>query len=172
MTVTLGQFIRARRRMLGLTQEELAWRMADGMTQSEISRLEIGLVTLPRAERLQRLAKVLDVSAGELLMHSAWAGDTTEESTENEPHQCMDRSLSDTRIPEDAIQQVQKALAQIKQAIDILQSVIDRGQPAVSSNGEVGPWKVKQLPSGSQVVFRSTKGRLVVEPGRIDNQLG
>src|SRR5947207_9476612 len=74
---TLGKIIRARRRELRLTQEELAERIsADGefVRQSDISRLERGAVMLPRRARLERIAAALDLSLGELLARSGWAG--------------------------------------------------------------------------------------------------
>jgi transcriptional regulator with XRE-family HTH domain len=42
--------------------------------QSEISRIENGRITLPRRERLERLAAVLDLPLGELLARSGWVG--------------------------------------------------------------------------------------------------
>lgn len=70
--ITLGTFIRERRKQLGLTQEQLAERVADGVRQSEISRLEHDRVTLPRRDRLEQLAAALDVSIGELLLRTGW----------------------------------------------------------------------------------------------------
>ncbi len=46
--ITLGTFIRERRKQLGLTQEQLAERVADGVRQSEVSRLEVYILKLPR----------------------------------------------------------------------------------------------------------------------------
>lgn len=71
-TTTLGAFIRERRKQLGLTQEQLAERIADGVRQSEVSRLEHDRVTLPRRDRLEQLAAALDVSIGELLLRTGW----------------------------------------------------------------------------------------------------
>ncbi len=70
--ITLGTFIRERRKQLGLTQEQLAERVADGVRQSEISRLEHDRVTLPRRDRREQLAAALDVSIGELLLRTGW----------------------------------------------------------------------------------------------------
>lgn len=74
---TLGVVIRRRRLELGWTQEELAERISadsEYVRQSEISRIESGRIALPRRERLQRLAIVLDLPLGELLARSGWAG--------------------------------------------------------------------------------------------------
>ena len=75
---TLGEAIRIRRRELGLSQEDLARRIADhgdaAFRQSDVSRLERGKVTLPRRERLEHIAAVLGLSLGELLARSGWTG--------------------------------------------------------------------------------------------------
>lgn len=71
---TLGEAVRFRRCQLGLTQEQLAERIGDGVRQAEISRLETGRVALPRRERLARIAAALDLSLGELLVRSGWDG--------------------------------------------------------------------------------------------------
>ena len=75
---TLGEAIRIRRRELGLSQEDLARRIADhgdaAFRQSDVSRLERGKVTLPRRERLEHMAAVLGLSLGDLLARSGWTG--------------------------------------------------------------------------------------------------
>jgi len=68
----LGAAIRERRRQLGLTQEQLAERVGDSVTQSDISRIERGTVALPRRQRLEQLAQALDLSLGDLLVRSNW----------------------------------------------------------------------------------------------------
>jgi transcriptional regulator with XRE-family HTH domain len=73
----LGAVIRQRRLDLGWSQEELAARVSElgsVLRQSDISRLELGKVDLPRRERLVHLAVVLELSVGELLLRSGWAG--------------------------------------------------------------------------------------------------
>jgi transcriptional regulator with XRE-family HTH domain len=57
-----------------LTQEELAERIGDGVRQAEVSRLECDRVSLPRRQRLSRIAAALDLSVGELLASAGWAG--------------------------------------------------------------------------------------------------
>jgi transcriptional regulator with XRE-family HTH domain len=71
---TLGQVIRRRRIELALTQEELAERIGEGVRQSEVSRLERDRIVLPRRERLERIAKAIQMPVGELLAQSGWAG--------------------------------------------------------------------------------------------------
>lgn len=70
--VSLGTFIRRRRRQLGLTQEELAARVGDSVRQSDISRLERDGVSLPRRNRLEHIARALDVSLGTLMRQTGW----------------------------------------------------------------------------------------------------
>ena len=80
---TLGEVVRQRRRQLGWSQEELAARISsdgDDVRQSDISRLELGKVGLPRRARLQRIAAALGMSAGELLARSGWALGSVESS--------------------------------------------------------------------------------------------
>jgi transcriptional regulator with XRE-family HTH domain len=78
---TLGKFIRRRRMELGLTQEQLAERVGNGVRQAEISRLEHDRVVLPRRPRLEQLAEALDTPIGVLLARSGWVG-----AEEIEPH--------------------------------------------------------------------------------------
>jgi transcriptional regulator with XRE-family HTH domain len=73
--VSLGTFIRRRRTELGLTQEELAARVGDSVRQSDISRLERDGVSLPRRNRLEHIAKALDVSLGTLMRQTGWLDD-------------------------------------------------------------------------------------------------
>ena len=83
---TLGAAIRARRRQLGWSQEDLARRIADhgdeAFRQSDVSRLELGKVTLPRRERLEHIAAILGLSLGHLLARSGWTGAATAFATE------------------------------------------------------------------------------------------
>ena len=71
---TLGRTIRLRRIELGLTQAQLAERIGGGVRQTEVSRLECDRVTLPRRERLGRIAAALDLPLGDLLARSGWTG--------------------------------------------------------------------------------------------------
>jgi transcriptional regulator with XRE-family HTH domain len=74
---SLGGVIRARRKELGWTQEELAERVSaldEYVRQSDISRIERGEIMLPRRQRLERIAAALELSLGELLALSGWTG--------------------------------------------------------------------------------------------------
>src|SRR5688572_25380151 len=82
---TLGQVIRTRRLELGLTQEELAERIGEGIRQAEVSRLEHDRVVLPRRARLERIASALDIPPGELLARSGWAGADAVPWTQRDP---------------------------------------------------------------------------------------
>jgi len=68
----LGQFIRANRLAMGMTQEELAHRVGDNVRQSDISRLENDGVDFPRRERLDAIAVALGVKLGDLLISTGW----------------------------------------------------------------------------------------------------
>lgn len=72
MHKTLGTFIRERRMELGLTQEQLAERVGEGVRQSEISRLEHDGIVLPRRSRMEEIAAALEVSIGDLLVTTGW----------------------------------------------------------------------------------------------------
>ncbi|MBA3275627.1 MAG: helix-turn-helix domain-containing protein [Chloroflexia bacterium] len=85
MQETLGTFIRERRMELGLTQEELAERVGEGVRQSEISRLEHDRVTLPRRARLEQIAAALDVSMGDLMVRTGWMDEENRSSLSDDP---------------------------------------------------------------------------------------
>jgi transcriptional regulator with XRE-family HTH domain len=74
MSTSLGQRIRERRLELGLTQEALAERIGGGVRQAEVSRLEHDRVVLPRRQRLEHIARALEMPLGTLLAESGWAG--------------------------------------------------------------------------------------------------
>ncbi len=84
---SLGTFIRERRMDLGLTQEQLAFRVGNGVRQSEISRLEHDGIALPRRSRLEEIAAALEVSIGDLLVTTGWMEE------ENRPALVPDPSL-------------------------------------------------------------------------------
>lgn len=82
---SLGKTIFDRRCELGLTQEQLAERIGDGVRQAEVSRLEHDRVGLPRRRRLFQLAAALELSPGELLARSGWTGAEAAFSERPEP---------------------------------------------------------------------------------------
>ena len=72
MPVTIGTYIRERRQVLGLSQDQLADRIRGSFGgaygQSGISRLERGEVDLLRIGTLIKLASALEVPVGNLLI--------------------------------------------------------------------------------------------------------
>lgn len=70
--VALGAVIRERRQELGLSQEEYAARVGDGITQGDVSHLERGLIGRPRTLRMVLLADALGWSAAELMERAGW----------------------------------------------------------------------------------------------------
>jgi transcriptional regulator with XRE-family HTH domain len=74
---SLGAIVRRRRQECGWSQDDLAARMVAAgdwtFRQSDVSRLELDKVALPRRARLTRLATVLELPLGDLLEHSSWA---------------------------------------------------------------------------------------------------
>jgi transcriptional regulator with XRE-family HTH domain len=99
---TLGEAIRIRRQELGLSQEDLARRIADhgdaAFRQSDVSRLERGKVTLPRRERLEHIAAVLGLSLGDLLARSGWTGADSAFAAERSPSATLPEARLD-RLP-------------------------------------------------------------------------
>jgi len=109
---TLGETIRARRLELGLTQEHLAGRMGYSVRQAEISRLEHDRVTLPRRERLEQLAKALDLELGVLLASSGWVG--------------VDRTIAPAEpSPETHPGDLEDVLDEAKEVVSHLQDMVD-----------------------------------------------
>ena len=102
---TLGDAIRTRRLELGWSQEELAKRIADhgdeAFRQSDVSRLERGKVTLPRRERLEHIAAVVELSLGDLLARSGWTGAASAFASERSPNPGAHGTLPDS-APGDA----------------------------------------------------------------------
>lgn len=139
MTRSLGQVIAARRREMSLTQEQFAELLGEGVRQSEISRLERGLVTMPRPERLQRIADVIDVPVGELLLLTAWAGPVAEAadapSGDNQPESSTapEAHTPAERSPEleDVLDRARATMEETRRILDSL----DRRQGAPAGGG-------------------------------------
>ncbi len=68
----LGSTVRQRRLELGLSQVELAERMGGEIQQSDISRIERGLLPWPRPQLLQSLAAALYMDVLELITRAGW----------------------------------------------------------------------------------------------------
>jgi transcriptional regulator with XRE-family HTH domain len=121
MPQTLGTFIRERRQDMGLTQEELAERVGDGVRQAEISRLEHNQISMPRRTRLEQLAAALDVSLGELLIRTGWLNED-QRADVPENGQGISRGNLST-IDGSAVDQIDIALAQVAAARALVENV-------------------------------------------------
>lgn len=114
MPTSLGALIRERRRSLGLTQEQLAERVGEGVRQSDISRLEQNRILLPRRERLERIAVSLDLSIGDLMVLTGWMAD--------EHRSSLDDDVSDAA--DDGAQVSQEVLAAAMEALETAKSMM------------------------------------------------
>ena len=129
---TLGRFIQRRRIELGLTQEQLAEIIGGGVRQSEISRLEHDRVALPRRQRLEQIANALDVSLGELLARSGWAGADSEFAADaSAPVVEFADGVSSTRP--DSIAPVAVAIPDVA----ALASAINRAEQLIAVSGDI-----------------------------------
>jgi transcriptional regulator with XRE-family HTH domain len=129
MPGTLGTFIRGRRKALGLSQEQLAERLGDGVRQSEISRLERNRIALPRRGRLEQLALALDVSIGELLMRSGWL------SEEHVPLVSDGTPADDSSFREDLLnlRAAFRQVATIRQLVDEVSQRLDEAERSIAT---------------------------------------
>jgi transcriptional regulator with XRE-family HTH domain len=75
LRLNLAAAIRKRRAELGLSQTQLAERIGPEMQQTDISRLERGLVSLPRPEFVKQLATALETTVLELFNFAGWLSD-------------------------------------------------------------------------------------------------
>jgi len=141
MDQTLGHVIRKRRKELGLTQEELALRVADGVSQADISRLENDRVELPRRSRMEQLARALEVPLGSLLIHSAW-NDAPDDALE--PGDAGQKPPVDTDLPELA-----ETVSQMHELIHHAESIIEAATP-----DDEAP----TTPTGPRTVHTGTSG--------------
>ena len=64
--MSIGAYIRSKRKEAGLRQMEVAQRMGGGCTQKDISRWETG-VRVPSLDTMIKLSEALDCSVEELL---------------------------------------------------------------------------------------------------------
>lgn len=96
---SLGETIRQRREELGWSQDRLAEMVDDRMRQGDVSALERGKVKLPRRERLDRVARALNLTTGELLARSGWANAerflAPDPSEEPEPLEAICHEITD-----------------------------------------------------------------------------
>lgn len=147
---TLGAFIRRRRLELGLTQEALADLIGDNTRQADVSRLENDRVTLPRRNRLEAIARALQVSPGELLARSGWEGgeaidgsmaDGSAMSGLTEQISRLKDELPDSptdpaphqRVIEDALPTISETVAQMHELVHETESLLDETQAKVEA---------------------------------------
>lgn len=125
---------------LGLTQEELAERVGEGVRQSEISRLEHGRVTLPRRHRLEQIAAALDVSMGDLMVRTGWMDEENRAAVSAESE---DTAGAGARDPEaigapslqaaaDAVADAQELVAQSADALDAAEQALATAMDSLS----------------------------------------
>jgi transcriptional regulator with XRE-family HTH domain len=137
---SLGTAILQRRLDLGLTQAALAERVAScgdwGFRQSDISRLERGIVTLPSFTRMRSLAAALEMPVGELLARSGWAGAEEAFLATDLPPAGQDQAQPETLrtgqaqepalqiASSDEIQELREEIVQLREAVSRLQETL------------------------------------------------
>lgn len=89
----LGTTVRQRRVELGLSQVQLAERMGGETQQSDISRIERGLLPWPRPQLLQSLAAALYMTVLELITRSGWMTQEELERYQGTPVATVDKPL-------------------------------------------------------------------------------
>ncbi len=152
MEKTLGQFIRERRMDLGLTQEQLAERVGEGVRQAEISRLEQDRVTLPRRSRMEAIAAALDVSVGDLLVTTGWI------DAEHVPavSPVQDIPHGPAQVLEDAAAMLSNAKDLIAQTADLLQHAERRVALALDTQDPEAAGRSNGIADGMTVDGRGT----------------
>jgi transcriptional regulator with XRE-family HTH domain len=123
--MSLGQLIRERRMDLGLTQEGLAERIGTTVRHSYVSRLERNQIGLPHRDRLEQIAAALELSLGELLVASGWAGATGVNRDASLP-------LSVTSIDDDPVLAVPAVPSNLGDAMERAEMLILRSELAVA----------------------------------------
>jgi transcriptional regulator with XRE-family HTH domain len=118
-TSTLGTAIRLRRQEIGLTQEQLAERIGDGVRQSDVSRLERDRIQLPRPSRFRAIAAALDLEPGELLHRSGWESIALETPDGDAPSAAIDQRPQE-RPPDD---EADTATIRLNRALDEARTV-------------------------------------------------
>ena len=78
MTDDIGVRIKARRKDVGMTQEELGKKI--GVTKATINKYETGVVINMKRPTIEKIAKALDVDPGYLM---GWTDNTTSVHTNN-----------------------------------------------------------------------------------------
>jgi len=149
---SLGTAILQRRTELGLTQAALAERVATcgdwGFRQSDISRLERGIVTLPHFTRMRSLAAALELPVGELLSQSGWTGaEGAFPSHDPQPsgqHHAGPAETRDNQEPQsphpvrssDDIQQLREEIVRLRQTVEMLQETLVANSASTRADGD------------------------------------
>lgn len=149
---SLGTAILQRRMELGLTQAALAERVATcgdwGFRQSDISRLERGIVTLPHFTRMRSLAAALELPVGELLAKSGWtgaegafpsddlprAGQGPSEPEELSNH--LDHQPPRPPGSNDEIQQLRQEIVRLRETVEMLQKTLASTSVSLGADGD------------------------------------
>jgi transcriptional regulator with XRE-family HTH domain len=148
---SLGTAILQRRTELGLTQAALAERVATcgdwGFRQSDISRLERGIVTLPHFTRMRSLAAALELPVGELLSQSGWTGAegafSSHDRQPSEQNHAGPEETSDKQEPQssqpatgsDDIQQLRQEIVRLRETVEKLQETLTANSVSLRTDG-------------------------------------
>lgn len=149
---SLGTAILQRRTELGLTQAALAERVALygdwGFRQSDISRLERGIVTLPHFTRMRSLAAALELPVGELLSQSGWTGaegafppDDLQRAGQSHvgPVETHDEQKHQSPHPvrgSDDIQQLRQEIVRLRQTVEMLQETLTGSSLSIHADAD------------------------------------
>jgi len=173
MPLTLGTFIRERRRELGLTQERLAERVGESVRQSDISRLERNRISLPRRDRLEALAAALEVSTADLLLRTGWLEEKDRLDVElheatvayGTPNQLQAIELQNLSALIDAVATVQQMVAEatriLEHAEGTIGSLVLTLNPPATERGPVDQTAPQQETSAA------IDGQLSLPPGPV-----
>lgn len=101
----LGQYVRQRRKALGLTQTELGARL--GWSQERVSVVERGTYGLPSLPQLVRLASALQVPISEMLSTLGFGEYTPELADGPTPHLHMRRLVERITMLRDGVLEVE-----------------------------------------------------------------
>jgi len=142
MGKTLGQVVRARRRDLGYTQEELALRVGDGIGQADISRIENDRVDLPRRSRLERLARALDLPLGSLLIHAGWS------DAPREVAELTVTAMVRTELERDAGEDAAPVLEDLAEAVGQMHELVHQAETILGGD-DPGPVRDEPAPGSS-----------------------
>lgn len=106
-TMTLGEFVRRRRGVLGLNQGDVVERMGKEYAVNWLSRVEIGRPTPLDPQEVNDLARALECSKTELLQAAGYNLDDV--ATPAEPWGILDLTDTQQRIVRETIEQFRRA---------------------------------------------------------------